>query len=340
MEDRIHIPEEVKRQLRREVGYGCPVCRSPFLTWHHFDPAYHVKPHNDPDGMIALCVEHHKEADNWSIERLRALKTANHSVEDVRGKFPSWSQASHLVRLGGVYVGGSQSLFEINSQPLIRLSKNEEGLLDLSFNLFAPDGTLLAVMEENVFSLDLQHGHLYDLVATPGKRNVSVWFEKRGVGLALSFGRITIDKLAKILAKDRKRGERKATKVIKKSFAGWSDEIVNEVLESLFRPRESPLALSGLPEDSQEAMLNGDPVATMVKRWASQNALDSEGKLPFFNFENMAVYYHGQRVTIRNGIEAGGTMLNYSVSLDNARGAINLACSCPLCIGTAQPTSS
>lgn len=24
--------------LRREVGFGCPVCRSPFLTWHHFDP--------------------------------------------------------------------------------------------------------------------------------------------------------------------------------------------------------------------------------------------------------------------------------------------------------------
>src|SRR5438876_5358162 len=25
-------------ELRREVGFGCPVCRSPFLTWHLFDP--------------------------------------------------------------------------------------------------------------------------------------------------------------------------------------------------------------------------------------------------------------------------------------------------------------
>jgi hypothetical protein len=64
MEDREAIPEHVKEKLRTEVGYGCPICRSPFLTWHHFDPPYRVRPHNDPEGMIALCREHSDEADN------------------------------------------------------------------------------------------------------------------------------------------------------------------------------------------------------------------------------------------------------------------------------------
>ena len=44
------------RTLRREVGFGCPVCRSPFLTWHHFDPPYHVEEHWRHEGMIALCL--------------------------------------------------------------------------------------------------------------------------------------------------------------------------------------------------------------------------------------------------------------------------------------------
>ena len=49
MEERAAIPDLVKVTLRTEVGYGCPICRSPFLTWHHFDPPYSVRPHNDPE---------------------------------------------------------------------------------------------------------------------------------------------------------------------------------------------------------------------------------------------------------------------------------------------------
>jgi hypothetical protein len=32
----------MKRLLRKEVHFGCPVdaCGSPFLTYHHFDPPY------------------------------------------------------------------------------------------------------------------------------------------------------------------------------------------------------------------------------------------------------------------------------------------------------------
>ncbi len=73
MEDREPIPDHVKEELRAEVGYGCPVCRSPFLTWHHFDPPYNVRPHNDPKGVDRPCGEHHGEADNdnWPPERLQ-----------------------------------------------------------------------------------------------------------------------------------------------------------------------------------------------------------------------------------------------------------------------------
>jgi hypothetical protein len=47
--------------LRKEVGFGCPICRNPLLTWHHFAPPSNVEHHWRPEGMIALCLEHDME---------------------------------------------------------------------------------------------------------------------------------------------------------------------------------------------------------------------------------------------------------------------------------------
>jgi hypothetical protein len=69
---------EIRRQLRGEVGFGCPVegCGSPYLTWHHFDPPWREREHHDADGMFALCLQHHKEADSgaFSDSQLRSFK--------------------------------------------------------------------------------------------------------------------------------------------------------------------------------------------------------------------------------------------------------------------------
>jgi hypothetical protein len=71
---------DVKRRLRREVGFTCPVegCGNPYLTWHHFDPPWRVEHHHRPEGMIALCLEHAAQADNdaFTHDQLRALKHA------------------------------------------------------------------------------------------------------------------------------------------------------------------------------------------------------------------------------------------------------------------------
>ena len=55
-----YIPASVRRQLRQEVAFGCPVCGNPFLEYHHIVP-WSEKQHNDPDHMVALCPTHHAE---------------------------------------------------------------------------------------------------------------------------------------------------------------------------------------------------------------------------------------------------------------------------------------
>ncbi|WVV46823.1 hypothetical protein THH46_16005 [Pseudomonas sp. NA13] len=72
------IPSSVMLALRSEVGFGCPVkdCGNPYLEYHHFDPPVSVRAHNEPQGMIALCAQHHKKADGgaYTNEQLHALK--------------------------------------------------------------------------------------------------------------------------------------------------------------------------------------------------------------------------------------------------------------------------
>jgi hypothetical protein len=57
-------PDPVKRQLRQEVGFGCPFpdCRKPMLTFHHLDPPWRVEEHHRPEGIIALCKDHASSA--------------------------------------------------------------------------------------------------------------------------------------------------------------------------------------------------------------------------------------------------------------------------------------
>ena len=82
-------PVAVRRELRREVGFGCPVsgCGNPYLEYHHFDPPWEKEHHHDLARMIALCAEHHAKAAAWTIDDCRAMKAIPVDRPDVRGRF-------------------------------------------------------------------------------------------------------------------------------------------------------------------------------------------------------------------------------------------------------------
>src|SRR5579871_3229704 len=104
---------EAIRKLRKEVGYGCPICRSPFLTWHHFDPPMEDlkdQPHWNPEGMIALCLTHHPRADRhkpyegaYTKAELHEMKKRDYSSKPVKGDFWHLEKKNMLVRIGGYH---------------------------------------------------------------------------------------------------------------------------------------------------------------------------------------------------------------------------------------------
>ena len=132
-------PAKVRRQLRQEVGFHCPVqdCGNPYLTWHHFDPPWRIEQHQRPEGMIALCLNHAAKADvgAFTDEQLRTLKKEGRSrAHEIKGRF-DWLRQSLLVIVGGNFFYESPIIFQINERPCIWLTRNGDGFLQVSFDM-------------------------------------------------------------------------------------------------------------------------------------------------------------------------------------------------------------
>ncbi|MGL6359831.1 hypothetical protein ACSZNK_18905 [Aeromonas hydrophila] len=152
MAKRTSIPKGVKEILRKEVGFGCPVrdCGNPYLEYHHFDPPVHIRPHNDPKGMIALCAHHHNKADGnaFSIEQLHALKKNRVHSNFVKGNL-EWLRRDMLSVVGGNLYYETPIPVQIDGHNLVSFIRDSDGFQRLSLNMLSllPEERL--IIDEN-----------------------------------------------------------------------------------------------------------------------------------------------------------------------------------------------
>lgn len=129
-------PESVKKFLRNEIGFGCPVpnCGTPYLEWHHFDPPWHIKEHHRPEGMIAFCREHHIQADHgaFTVDQIRKFKiVAKEYSAQVQGKF-NWMRNRLLAVVGGNFFYETLIVFQYKDKPVIWFERDANGYLLLN----------------------------------------------------------------------------------------------------------------------------------------------------------------------------------------------------------------
>lgn len=203
-------PADVLRQLRREVGFTCPVCGSPFLSWHHFDPPYHAQPHHNPEGMIALCPCHHKMADCgvYSAAHLRKLKHRHHNPGRIACPWP-WEPENVAFILGGNILFGPCPVLSVDGDEVLTARRNlllsdESQSIVFDLCLRSRDGDDIARIDGNVFEAFTPD--LKDFRFTPGA-NVFRVEHASGVELGLEFRRYKQDaflRRAQIALDDKK----------------------------------------------------------------------------------------------------------------------------------------
>lgn len=134
-------PAEVRRTLRREVGFGCPIrdCRNPYLEYHHFDPPWATRHHHDPQGMIALCATHHAKAAAWTPEDLRSMKRTSPNPQEVQGRF-EWMRREILAVVGGNLYHETPNMVVFRDEPMVWFERDDEGRLLLNFRMLTQSG--------------------------------------------------------------------------------------------------------------------------------------------------------------------------------------------------------
>jgi hypothetical protein len=312
MADRPPTPPEVKEHLRKEVGFGCPRCRSPFLEYHHFDPPWEDEHHFRKEGMIALCPECHKVARSWTKEKIRQLKTAKTTRRPVKGFFDAWEQDLQLfVRVGGEYAQGSEVLVQIGNEPIIRLARDPDtGWLRMSFILKNRRGRPVVAMDANEFTL--RPDDVHDLDVKVSKHHLKVWLAPDDLGLEMSFRWLDWDSLQKKLRKDWGKAARSA-KQDQKRFVATLPPEAQRFFMSQFQDDRKGSAQSRFKENA----------LSMLRTWLTDNCM-VEGKIPFLDINHLLIYHRRVTTLIKDGIRVGPFVRHGNLSFGNANNTIHI----------------
>ncbi|WP_094284763.1 HNH endonuclease [Klebsiella variicola] len=76
-ENRPAIPESIKREVRKQCGFGCAICGMPFFQYDHVEEYSEVKEHTS-ENIVLLCPNHHsaKTTKKLSKERIIEAKSS------------------------------------------------------------------------------------------------------------------------------------------------------------------------------------------------------------------------------------------------------------------------
>jgi hypothetical protein len=190
------------------VGFGCPVdgCGSPYLTWHHFDPPWRDGQTHNPDGMVALCLQHHKEADGGAFthQQLRDLKTQGFMLRiggAPGGRF-NWRREQLILDAGGGLFVRCPEFLRMAGRPMIWLTTDAQGNQLLNLDIWDRTGALVFAMRDNdwvVFDAD-------DVEAPPGARSLIVRDSSKGIRLSVAFKTASASEIEARLVERERRG--------------------------------------------------------------------------------------------------------------------------------------
>lgn len=68
------IPAAVKRAVRQGCGFGCAICGSALVQYHHFDPPFEAARKHRPEGMVLLCPTCHTRFQHIPAQEMRHFR--------------------------------------------------------------------------------------------------------------------------------------------------------------------------------------------------------------------------------------------------------------------------
>jgi hypothetical protein len=154
-----YAPANVRRYLRQEAGFGCAYCGNPLLENAHIIP-FHESREFPVEHMVALCPNHHTEADlgHISEEVLRDWKKNPYNKNrSVVGKKFIVTGRDVVVHMGSNDFVNTHGILCANNFDLISLTRIDDSYLSLDINLFDRFQRWVALAYENNWMVDRRY---------------------------------------------------------------------------------------------------------------------------------------------------------------------------------------
>ena len=149
-----YIPAEIRRNLRQETCFCCPICGSPILEYQHIIPWSEIQKHYSKH-MVALCPTCHALADNktYSESFLYQLKQAGKDS-------PGWAHSIRLfsddfyLQVGSIKFEKPREILKIDNTNVLSINRSDDANLILDTIFQDPYGHELLSVNNNELKID------------------------------------------------------------------------------------------------------------------------------------------------------------------------------------------
>lgn len=266
-----HIPEEIKRQVRRNCGFGCVICGSAFYEYEHFNPEFNEATAHTPAGITLLCAKHHDD-------KTRGRMSNNALIEAVANPKCKQTGFSHgslefgtkesIVQIGSTVFIDARNIICINGETVLSIKKPEVENAPFLLTLVTEDSHSSNRVIDNEWIGDAKS---WD-ITTVG-RNITVRDGKGSV--ILDIENIPSEKF--II---------NHINIIFKNFKIETKVIVEKLIDNVLVPGEKVLTITN-PQEQEIARLGSKPGEVNEIKW--DNALEVVDDFMSVNFANASM---------------------------------------------------
>lgn len=134
------IPEDVKRKVRKRVGFGCVKCGLGFYQYEHFNPDFKDAKEHNPNCITLLCPNCHalKTTHKANSTHVKKWNETPKCLEQGYSRYllPSVSENENLtIQIGNSRFYNPSAILVIDGEPIIKLEKsnNKDEPIHLTF---------------------------------------------------------------------------------------------------------------------------------------------------------------------------------------------------------------
>jgi len=147
-EHRKATPENVKRLLRQEAGFGCARCGHPYLEYHHIIP-YEEDYHFRSEDMVCLCRNCHSALGKKGRDLQYKIKENPYNIKKgIMNGALDYDKRDLVFKVGGIQFINTPTILQFRDIPIISCVL-KEGQVKVSLNLLDQNGVIIFSVKEN-----------------------------------------------------------------------------------------------------------------------------------------------------------------------------------------------